>query len=60
MASGWNLWVWLVSVVVRRYTVKGEIIVGLNNCVFADIWVFKHNCGLMIANQVFTWYRNCI
>ena len=24
------------------YTVKGEIIAGLNNCVFADIWVFKH------------------
>ena len=22
MASGWNLWVWLVSVVVRRYTRK--------------------------------------
>ena len=20
MASGWNLWVWLVGVVVRRYT----------------------------------------
>ena len=23
-------------------TVKGEIIEGLNNCVFADIWFFKH------------------
>ena len=23
-------------------TVKGEIIEGLNNFVFADIWVFKH------------------
>ena len=33
-----------MGVVVRRYidTVKGEIIEGLNNCVFADIWVFKH------------------
>ena len=40
----------LKSVVVRdkkllntQYvTVKGEIIAGLNNCVFPDIWVFKH------------------
>ena len=43
-------------------TVKGEIIVGLNNCVFADtVFGFLNiNCGLMIANRVFTWYRNCI
>ena len=27
MASGWNLWVWLVSVVVRRYTIDILIII---------------------------------
>ena len=26
MASGWNLWVWLVSVVVRRYIIDILII----------------------------------
>ena len=31
-----------VLIVLRCDTVKGEIIEGLNNCVFADIWVFKH------------------
>ena len=45
---------------IEGITVKGEIIEGLNNCVFADIWVLNINCGLMIANRVFTWYRNCI
>ena len=33
---------WLKFVKFSIYTVKGEIIAGLNNCVFADIWVFKH------------------
>ena len=27
MASGWNLWVWLVSVVVRRYIIDILIII---------------------------------
>ena len=27
MASGWNLWVWLVSVVVRRYIIEILIII---------------------------------
>ena len=27
MASGWNLWVWLVSVVVRRYIIYILIII---------------------------------
>ena len=27
MASGWNLWVWLVSVVVRRYIIDFLIII---------------------------------
>ena len=27
MASGWNLWVWLVSVVVRRYIIDIIIII---------------------------------
>ena len=27
MASGWNLWVWLVSVVVRRYIIDIFIII---------------------------------
>ena len=34
----------------KLYTVKGEIIVGLNNCIFADIWVLNI-FGLMIAND---------
>ena len=27
MASGWNLWVWLLSVVVRRYIIDNLIII---------------------------------
>ena len=27
MASGWNLWVWLVSVVVRRYIYMIDILI---------------------------------
>ena len=27
VASGWNLWVWLVSVVVRRYIIDSLIII---------------------------------
>ena len=27
MASGWNLWVWLVSVVVRRYIIDIHILI---------------------------------
>ena len=42
------------------YTVKGEIIAGLNNCVLKIFGFLNINCGLMIANRVFTWYRNCI
>ena len=35
MASGWNLWVWLVSVVVRRYRIAGIFRGGLIFAVFA-------------------------
>ena len=27
MASGWNLWVWLVGVVVRRYIIDIDILI---------------------------------
>ena len=36
MASGWNLWVWLVSVVVRRYIIDILIIIitfPYSNCI---------------------------
>ena len=46
MESGWNVWVWLVSVVNRRrvwlYTVKEEILDGI---IFG---VFK-NVGLLVG-----------
>ena len=30
MANGWNLWVWLVSVVVRRYIYNIDILIIIN------------------------------
>ena len=30
MANGWNLWVWLVSVVVRRYIYIIDILIIIN------------------------------
>ena len=35
MTSGWNLWVWLVSVVVRRYIIDILIIISPTPLVLA-------------------------
>ena len=40
MASGWNLWVWLVSVVVRRYIIDILIIITFpySTCISCFFW----------------------
>ena len=40
MASGWNLWVWLVSVVVRRYIIDIRIIIifPYSTCISSFFW----------------------
>ena len=41
MASGWNLWVWLVSVVVRRYIIDILIIIitfPYSTCISSFFW----------------------
>ena len=49
MASGWNLWVWLVSVVVRRYIIDILILI----ISFPDSTCISSFCGSIIPISLF-------
>ena len=51
MASGWNLWVWLVSVVVRRYITDILIIIITTPLVLALFW--QHHPYFIIPISLF-------
>ena len=45
MASGWNLWVWLVSVVVKRYIYMIDILIIIitfpySTCINSFFWQY--------------------
>ena len=51
LASGWNLWVWLASVVVRRYIIDILIIIitfPYSTCIFS--FLFMLLCNVIIKN----------
>ena len=57
MASGWNLWVWLVSVVVRRYIIDILIImITIPISLFIFICFFSFLFMLFLCNVII---KNC-
>ena len=60
MASGWNLWVWLVSVVVRRYIIDILIIIitfPYSTCIISSFFGSIIPISLFIFN-VFSFLLN--
>ena len=58
MASGWNLWVWLVSVVVRRYIIDILIIIitfPYSTCITSFFW--QHHPYFFVHFKMF--FRSC-
>ena len=61
MASGWNLWVWLVSVIVRRYIIDILIIIitfPYSTCISSfygiiPISLFIFNCFFILVYVIF-------
>ena len=62
MGSGWNLWVWLVSVVVRRYIIDILIIITTfpySTCISSffgsiiPISLFIFNCFFVLVYVIF-------
>ena len=68
MVSGWNLWVWLVSVVVRRYIIDILIIVitfpysaCISSCfgsIIVLISLFIIKCFFVLVYVIFVQYYN--
>ena len=55
MASGWNLWVWLVSVVVRRYMYIIDILIIIitfpySTCINSFFWQYHPYFFVHILN----------
>ena len=57
MASGWNLWVWLVSVVVRRYIIDILIIIisfPYSTCISSFFGIIMHSYFFVHFLNVFS------
>ena len=68
MASGWNLWVWLVSVVVRRYIIDILIIIitfPYSTCISSffgsiiPISMFIFKCFFVLVYVIFIGIKVC-
>ena len=58
VASGWNLWVWLVSVVVRMYIIDILIIIitfPYSTCISSFFW--QHHPYFFVHFKMF--FRSC-
>ena len=56
MASGWNLWVWLVSVVVRRYIIDILIIIitfPYSTCIIYIALFWQHHPNFFVHFLMF-------
>ena len=49
MESGWNVWVWLVGVVVRRYRISGIEMCVSKEC---EIESFYHMCKVFTCIDI--------
>ena len=59
MASGWNLWVWLVSVVVRRYIYIIDILIIIitfpySTCLSSFFWQYHPYFFVHLKKNFFT------
>ena len=58
MASGWNLWVWLVSVVVRRYII--DILIIIITFPYSTCISFSFGSSIPISLFIFKmFFRSC-
>ena len=45
--SGWNLWVWLVGVIVRRYYKFSHITYPYSSCIYIILYFFLPTASLL-------------